>query len=84
MISRDKNDERVREILKKLESIERETSAGAQDLAPVLTKREHFAGLAMQAILSRPDWGTDGNALLVAGCAIAYAEALLQAMEVVK
>ena len=43
-----------------------------------LTKREHFAGLAMQSLLAH--YGTDG-ADECASCAVEYANALLKALE---
>lgn len=42
-----------------------------------LTKREHFAGLAMQALLGRPIGGPEG----VAQDAVACADALLAELE---
>lgn len=52
-----------------------------------LTKREYFAGLAMQGILSCPNrWLTDDkeiecNPEQVAGISLEYADALLKALE---
>ena len=43
-----------------------------------LTKREHFAGLAMQSLLAH--YGTDG-ADECASYAVEYADALLEALE---
>ena len=49
------------------------------DSASRLTKREHFAGLAMQALVSHygADLVQEGNAIL----ACKYADALLKALE---
>jgi len=50
---------------------------------PGLTKREHFAAMAMQGILSNPRWeGKDDYlAYQVASSAVRYADALLAELE---
>ena len=49
------------------------------DFGEGLTKREHFAGLAMQGFLAH--YGTAGEGEVVIGLAIYYADELLKALE---
>lgn len=45
-----------------------------------LTKREYFAGLALQAILSSPNLKTDNYEMITID-AVGYADALLKALD---
>jgi hypothetical protein len=49
---------------------------GSQDLGGGLTKREHFAALAMQGLMARPDWAFAN----VAEHAVEVADALIEAL----
>ena len=64
------------------------TNGGYLEQAPVamgLTKREHFAAMAMQGLLSNPNLvhysGTDDKADRMRDMAVNYADGLLKALE---
>lgn len=46
-----------------------------------LTKREHYAGLAMQAIIAECGWSDDNGAKIDAQRAVIYADALIAELE---
>jgi hypothetical protein len=54
---------------------------GYPNVAPGLTKREYFAGLAMQGILARKKMLTDEGRIAKMDIAVKYADALLTALE---
>ena len=60
-----------------------ETMSYSEPIHRGLTKREHFAAMAMQGILSNPRWeGKDDYlAYQVASSAVRYADALLAELE---
>lgn len=51
-----------------------------------LTKREHFAGLALQGMLASSQWnsGNFDNAELAAPVAVAFADSLIRFLDVVE